>query len=137
MRQVTWDGPDDPENPKNWPLKRKWMASVPMSLFNFLGAMSSAAAAPALPAIQKDLNIQSDTLVIMCLSVYALGTAITPLFTAPLSEIFGRVKILQATNLFYIVFNTLCGAAKSQNQLLIFRFLAGLGGSGPQAVSTP
>lgn len=110
------------------------MASVPMSLFNFLGAMSSATAAPALPAIQKDLNIHSNTLVIMCLSVYLLGSAVIPLFAAPLSEIFGRVIVLQATNLFYIVFNTLCGAAKSQNQLIAFRFLAGLGASGPQAV---
>jgi hypothetical protein len=25
---VTWDGPDDPENPKNWPLKKKWFAAI-------------------------------------------------------------------------------------------------------------
>lgn len=23
---VTWDGPNDPRNPKNWPSKRKWAA---------------------------------------------------------------------------------------------------------------
>jgi MFS family permease len=117
-------------------MKRKWMTSVPMSLFNFLSAMSSATAAPALSAIQVDLNISSQTLLIMCLSVYYLGMAIIPLFVAPLSEIFGRVQVLSATNIFYIIFNTACGAAKSQDQLIIFRFLAGLGGSGPQAVRT-
>lgn len=77
----------------------------------------------------------SSALAIMSLSVFLLGTAITPLFTAPLSEIYGRLKILQATNLFYILFNTLCGIATTKEQLIVFRFLAGVGGSGPQAVS--
>jgi MFS family permease len=115
-------------------MKQKWLSVVPMSLFNFLAAMSSAAAAPALSAIQKDLDIQSNTLLIMVLSVFLLGSAVIPLFTGPLSEIFGRVVVLESTNLFYIVFNTACGAAQTQNQLIAFRFLAGLGGSGPQAV---
>jgi hypothetical protein len=25
---VTWDGPDDPENPKNWTSRRKWAATI-------------------------------------------------------------------------------------------------------------
>jgi hypothetical protein len=25
---VTWEGPDDPENPKNWTFKRKWAATL-------------------------------------------------------------------------------------------------------------
>lgn len=25
---VTWDGDDDPENPKNWPIRRKWAVST-------------------------------------------------------------------------------------------------------------
>lgn len=25
---VSWKGPDDPENPKNWPLNRKWAATL-------------------------------------------------------------------------------------------------------------
>lgn len=91
--------------------------------------------APALNAIQQDLHFQSRLLVILSLSVFLIGTAVIPLVTAPLSEIFGRSIILQSTNLFYILFNTLCGAAKTQNQLIIFRLLAGFGGAGPFAVS--
>lgn len=30
---VSWSGPDDPENPKNWTLKRKWGAVVVVSAF--------------------------------------------------------------------------------------------------------
>lgn len=25
---ISWKGPDDPENPKNWPLNRKWAATL-------------------------------------------------------------------------------------------------------------
>ena len=136
-RQVIWAGPHDPEDPKNWPTRQKWTTLLPMSLFNFLSSMSSATMAPALDVIQRDLHFQSTTLVILSLSVFLLGTAIVPLFTAPLSEVFGRSMVLQSTNLFYIIFNSLCGAAKTQNQMITFRFLAGLGGAGPFAVSLP
>jgi MFS family permease len=62
------------------------------------------------------------------------GSAIVPLVSSPLSEMYGRVMILSAANIFYIVFNTLCGIAKTQNQLIACRFLAGLGGAGPFGV---
>lgn len=91
--------------------------------------------APALNAIQQDLHFKSPLLGILSLSVFILGTAVVPLFTAPLSEVFGRTLVLQSTNILYIIFNTLCGVAKTQNQLIVFRFLAGLGGAGPFAVS--
>ena len=92
--------------------------------------------APALTTIPQDLHFQSSLLVFLSLTIFLLGTAFIPLVTAPLSEVFGRSLILQSANIFYIVFNTVCGAAKTQNQLIAFRFLAGLGGAGPFAVST-
>jgi len=30
---VTWDGPDDPTNPRNWPMRRKWIVTWAVSLF--------------------------------------------------------------------------------------------------------
>jgi MFS family permease len=36
---------------------------------------------------------------------------------------------------FYTVWNTACGFARSKNELIAFRFLAGLGGSAPLAIS--
>ncbi|ROW06906.1 hypothetical protein VMCG_04174 [Cytospora schulzeri] len=133
---VTWDGPDDPEHPKNWTTRRKWISIIPMSLFNFLSSVSSATMAPALSTISRELHFQSTVLLVLSLSVFMLGTAVVPLFTAPLSEVFGRSIVLQSCNLFYIVFNTLCGSAKTQNQLITFRFLAGLGGAGPFAIGS-
>ncbi|KAG6354256.1 hypothetical protein INS49_004861 [Diaporthe citri] len=84
---VTWNGPDDPEHPKNWTASRKWLSIVPVSLFNFLASVSSSTMAPALGTIGRELHFQSTTLLILSLSVFLLGTAVVPLFTAPLSEI--------------------------------------------------
>lgn len=52
----------------------------------------------------------------------------------PLSELFGRVLVLQLVNLLYLFFNLGCGLARTKEQLIAFRFLAGLGGSAPLAI---
>ncbi|KAF6224703.1 hypothetical protein HO173_012860 [Letharia columbiana] len=46
----------------------------------------------------------------------------------PLSEVYGRVLVLQLANLFYLIFNTACGFAHNTTQMVVFHFLAGLGG---------
>ena len=70
----------------------------------------------------------------MVLSTFVLAYAVGPLFLGPLSEIFGRVPVLQLANLFYLVFNTACGGCKNKGEMIAFRFLAGLGGSAPLAI---
>lgn len=33
---VAWDGPNDPQNPMNWPEKRKWSNLIALSIMTFL-----------------------------------------------------------------------------------------------------
>jgi hypothetical protein len=72
-----------------------------------------------------------------------------------MSEIYGRSRVLQFANLFYLgivhssprtvhfvisgqlVWNLACGFAQNEGQFIAFRLLAGLGGSGPLAVRRP
>jgi hypothetical protein len=133
--QVTWNGPEDPDNPKNWPTTKKWRAAVLVSFFTFISPVSSSMVAPALERIAVEFKITDDVLLELTLSTFVLAYAVGPLFLGPLSEIYGRKIILQLTNLFYIVFNVACGVSKSTGQMIAFRFLAGLGGSAPLAVS--
>jgi MFS family permease len=134
LRQVTWDSLADQSNPRNWSIARRWAAAVAVSLFSFIAPMSSSMIAPALPQISSDLHMPGDFMSQLSLSVFVLAFAVGPLFLGPLSEIYGRVIVLQASNLFYLVFNTACGLCQSQTQLIVFRFLAGVGGSAPLAV---
>ncbi|KZL84162.1 major facilitator superfamily transporter [Colletotrichum incanum] len=131
---VTWDGPDDPGNPKQWSMKRKWAAVFCISCFTLLSPVSSSMVAPALEAIGSELNITSSFEQALVLSIFVLAYAIGPLAWGPLSELYGRVIVLQLTNLFYMFFNLGCGLARTKSQIIAFRFLAGLGGSAPLAI---
>ncbi|KAB8205893.1 hypothetical protein BDV34DRAFT_194920 [Aspergillus parasiticus] len=84
--------------------------------------------APALDIITEVLNITATVLKPMILSIFLLGYAIGPMFISPLSEIWGRTVVLQTFNFRFLVFNSACGAARTIEQLLAFRFFAGLFG---------
>lgn len=105
-----------------------------VSSFTFISPVSSSMVAPALGAIGKDLNITNEVVLSLTLSIFVLAYAIGPLFLGPLSEMYGRVIVLQASNLFYLFFNLGCGLAQTKVQMIVFRFLSGLGGSAPLAI---
>ncbi|XEV04776.1 hypothetical protein FSHL1_010063 [Fusarium sambucinum] len=131
---VTWDGPRDPCNPHNWSRRKKWLSTILVSCFTFISPVSSTMLAPALPDLAIEFKISSDFETYLLMSIFLLAYAIGPFLLAPLSEMFGRVVVLQSANMFYLVFNTVCGFSQTKQQMLVFRFLSGLGGSAPQAL---
>ncbi|KAJ6437439.1 ATP-dependent DNA helicase PIF1 [Purpureocillium lavendulum] len=96
--------------------------------------MASSMVAPDLVAISRDLNISSKLEGALTLSIFVAAYALGPLFWGPLSELYGRVVILQTSNLAFAVFNLACGFAPSEGNLVAFRFLSGMAGSAPLAV---
>ena len=113
----------------------KWIATFVVSSFTFISPLSSTMVSPSVAAIAQEFDITNEVLQQMVLSIFVLAYAIGPLFIGPLSEIYGRVHVLQLANLFFLVFNTACGGCTSGGQMIAFRFLSGLGGSAPLAVS--
>ena len=101
---VSWDGPDDPANPKNWSFKMKWAATIVVSSFTFISPVSSSMVAPALGTIAFEFGITNKVESQLVLSIFVLAYAIGPLFLGPLSEIYGRVPVLQLANLFYLMY---------------------------------
>ncbi|RMZ80542.1 hypothetical protein DV737_g2958, partial [Chaetothyriales sp. CBS 132003] len=126
---VTWDGPDDPKNPKNWPFALRWQITAVSSAFTFIAPVSTSMTAPALYVISQDLNIHASFARSMTLSIFVLAYAFGPFIIGPLSEMYGRRSVLQLFNLMYLAFNTACGFCKTGPQLIVCRFFAGLGGS--------
>ncbi|KAH7121926.1 major facilitator superfamily domain-containing protein [Dactylonectria estremocensis] len=131
---VTWDGEDDPMNPHNWSRNKKWVSTLLVSCFTFISPVSSTMLAPALPDLADEFNITSDFETYLIMSIFLLAYAIGPFVLAPLSEMYGRVVVLQSANMVYLIFNTVCGFSQNKTQILLFRFLSGLGGSAPQAL---
>jgi Major Facilitator Superfamily len=131
---VTWEGPDDPENPKNWPLKIKWQTTVGVSMFTFISPVSSSMVAPALEQLGRDLHLKTKFEEELALSIFILAYAIGPFFFGPYSEMYGRKLVLQASNLWYFAWNLACGFAQNKAEFFAFRFMAGLGASAPLSV---
>ncbi|OSD03245.1 MFS polyamine transporter [Trametes coccinea BRFM310] len=130
---VDWDGPNDPANPRNWPLKKKWAVALTVSSFTFVSPISSSMVAPAASQIAKAFNIHHSFEANLTISIFVLAYAFGPLILGPLSEMYGRARVLRAANFFFFAWNLGCGFAQSEAQLMVFRFLAGFGGSAPLA----
>lgn len=133
---VLWDGPSDPENPKNWTMARKWAATTIVSSFAVISPVASSMVAPALGHIAKDLGIHSSTVEVLVMSIFLLAYAIGPLIVGPLSELYGRVPVLQLSNLLFVFFNLGCGFSQTATQMTVCRFLSGLGGSAPLSIGS-
>jgi len=69
------------------------------------------------------------------MSIYVLGYAFGPLFLAPLSELYGRVIVLQLSNVYFVVWSVVCGFANSKSQMIVARFMTGIGSSAALGVS--
>ncbi|KAI0002853.1 bicyclomycin resistance protein [Xylariaceae sp. FL0662B] len=130
---VWWDGPDDPENPYNWPKWRKFLNCGLISAMTFISPLASSAFAPGVPQVMAEFKSNSLEIAAFVVSVYVLGFAAGPMLFAPLSEIYGRVIIYHACNVGFVAFSVACALAPSLSSLIGFRFLAGLFGAAPIA----
>lgn len=131
---VTFDEPFDADNPKDWRTSEKWAVTDVLSATGFNRIMVSTIMAPALSTIAKELNMNSAESV-MALSIYLLATAFGPLVIGPLSEIYGRKRILHASNVWFLIWNIVCGFANTKRVLIAARFLAGFGASSIYALA--
>ena len=83
----------------------------------------------------KDFNVASQEQLALPISVFLIGYIFGPLFFSPLSELYGRRRILLITFAGYTAFTLGCALAPSWPALLIFRFLVGLSASAPYTLT--
>ncbi|KAI0845339.1 bicyclomycin resistance protein [Daldinia vernicosa] len=126
---VWWTGPDDVENPYNWPTWRKVVNCGLISAMTFVSPLASSIFAPGVPQVVAEFHSTSLEIAAFVVSVYVLGFAAGPMLFAPLSEIYGRVILYHIGNLGFIAFQVGCALSPTLNALIIFRFFAGVFGS--------
>ncbi|RDW72714.1 MFS transporter [Aspergillus mulundensis] len=127
---VAWDSQDDPANPMNFTQSRKWTLLGLVSAVTVISPLASSMFSPALEDLASDMDITNDTLLSFTVSIYLLGYTFGPMLLAPLSEIYGRRIVLSCANWFFVVWQIGCALAPNLASLIIFRLLAGAGGSG-------
>jgi MFS family permease len=122
---VTWDGPDDPENPVNWSSLKRWTLITLVSAVVLVGGLSSSIFAPGVPELMREFGSENDTLGSFVVTIYVLGLATGPIFFAPLSELYGRLPIQHIGNIGFLAWTIACALATSLDMLIVFRLIQG------------
>ncbi|ATZ57294.1 hypothetical protein BCIN_14g04480 [Botrytis cinerea B05.10] len=122
---LQWNGPDDPDNPLNWPAwKKNWHVFTP-ALISFSATLGSSLISPAIPFLSLAFHT-SPTVSLLPLSTYVLALALGPLLAAPLSESLGRKPVYLLSVPLGCIFTLGCGFSQNIASLAILRFFAGM-----------
>ncbi|MFW8634628.1 multidrug effflux MFS transporter [Cribrihabitans pelagius] len=97
-------------------------------------AFSIDAMLPALPEIGAALSPGDGNRAQLVLTAFMLGIGIGTFFTGPLSDAFGRKRVIAGGAALYILGAASAWTAQSLEVLLISRVLMGLGAAGPRIV---
>ncbi|KAI1756599.1 major facilitator superfamily domain-containing protein [Xylaria castorea] len=133
---ATWDGPDDPKNPYNFSLTKKISYGLVMGLGSLVTLVAASVTAAALGDISRDLSLDPATAQIS-FSVYFLGLAFGPFPIAAISETNGRRNIWIASNVWFILWNSLSPVGYSKGLMIAGRFLAAAGASAGNTLAGP
>ncbi|KAK0497399.1 MFS polyamine transporter [Armillaria luteobubalina] len=118
----------DPRNPINFSRRRKWAITVLSSFSTLLAAVTAAGYNLGFDSMTRDLNCTRFQATIG-LSTYTLGFGIVPLFTASLSEEFGRQPLYIVSAGGFFLMYIMVALAKNIQTVIIARFLQGSFGS--------
>jgi hypothetical protein len=123
---VNWDGPDDPENPRNWSKTHKLAIVILVSMSVLYCNLATIMFAPGANIMQAEFGFKSDTINVLTITIASLGFAVGQLFVPPLSEVFGRLPIYRASGIFYLGFTAGCARSTNVAEFLVFRLCTGL-----------
>jgi len=98
-------------------------------------AFSIDAILPALPEISAAMSPTSPNKTQLVISSFVIGMGIATLFTGPLSDSFGRKKIILLGGIIYITGALIASYSKTLEIMLIGRFVQGIGVAGPRVVA--
>ena len=115
------------------PSQAEFVALVAM-LFATI-AISIDAMLPALPEIAASLSPEAPNAVQLVVTSFVLGMGIGTLFTGPLSDAFGRKRVILVGSGLYALCALACYFAPSLEVLLAARLLQGLAAASPRTVS--
>lgn len=130
---VEWNGPDDPENPQNMPLWKKWVLTMTMSSMTMWLTFASSVFSTATRVTAQQFGVSTEVMV-LATSLVVFGFAAGPLLWSPLSELYGRKYPLFLGYSLFSIFQIPVAVAQNVQTILVCRFLIGFLGCSPLAV---
>ncbi|KAI1111804.1 major facilitator superfamily domain-containing protein [Nemania sp. NC0429] len=122
--QAEFNWNDDPENPYNWPKRKKNLLLAITALIAFSGSLGSSIISPAHQQLIDEFGVSS-TAAFLPLTTYVLALALGPILGGPLSETAGRKAVYIAAAAAGGLFALGSGFTTSFAGLCILRFFAG------------
>ncbi|TGO30795.1 hypothetical protein BPAE_0003g00800 [Botrytis paeoniae] len=130
---VTWDGPDDPDNPMNWGTKKKWFITVILGLMTFVVTFASSVFSTATIVVAELYGV-SEEVAVLGTSLFVLGFGVGPLIWGPGSELFGRKVPLFFGYACFAIFQIPVAVAQNLQTIMVCRFFGGVFASAPLAI---
>lgn len=147
---IEWDGPDDPENPMNFKLSRKWIITIATSLITFVATFASSVFSTATIATAEEFHVSTEVTTLgtsLFVAVRqstspAVGSGLTstqgfatgPLVWGPASELFGRKVPMFIGITVFCIFQIPVAVAQNIQTVMICRYLGGFFGVAPLAI---
>ncbi|KAL6304110.1 MFS polyamine transporter [Sparassis latifolia] len=122
--KVTWDGPDDPENPQNWSHPRKWTITAICLLMTINVTFASSAPSPASTVIAAHFH-KPEECGYLVTAMFLFGYVFGPFVWGPGSELLGRWRMFVVALSAYTILHLGQALAQNIETLLVTRFLGG------------
>ncbi|KAG9879041.1 MFS general substrate transporter, partial [Aureobasidium melanogenum] len=124
---VDWDGPNDPENPFNWPVQQKWILTSVALFGTFITLVNGTSIAVAAEAYNREFGISDAHFPnsYWPIASWALGGGIFMMILLPILEDFGVRWGYLITYIVLIIFIVPSAVAKNFATLVVTRFIAG------------
>lgn len=119
---------DDPEHPRNWTLKSKYLQVLQIWVIAFLLPMASSIATPAANEMSADFDTSKQA-ILGGQAGFVCMLGIGPLFLAPMSETFGRRKVFLINVAVFTVVQIPTALAPNIGSFIFLRIISGFCGS--------
>ncbi|KAJ7881362.1 major facilitator superfamily domain-containing protein [Mycena olivaceomarginata] len=122
--EIDWDGPEDPTNPQNWSVRRKWAITVILSVMTVNVTFASSAPSAATRLVAADMGVSVEVADLIT-SMFLVGYVLGPIFWGPGSELVGRRNVFVFAMSMYTILHLGQALAQNIQTMLISRFLGG------------
>ncbi|KAJ6186186.1 hypothetical protein N7519_007487 [Penicillium mononematosum] len=125
---------NDPSNPLNWSVLKKWMVMFMCALIAIAMTVPSSIEGATQDAFDARFGVNSMA-GSMTTGIFLIGIGVGSLFSGPFSETFGRNAVYFVTLILVIVFTLGKALAPNYGAALAFRFICALFAAAPMTVA--
>ncbi|KAL7948549.1 major facilitator superfamily domain-containing protein [Trichoderma barbatum] len=127
---VGFEGPNDPLNPRNWPLSRRIFCTLNVGIIALVVGMAASIDSAVIYRAAREFGV-SDVAEALATGLFLAGFGFGALIAGPLSETVGRNPVYFSSLAIYMLFIMGAGLSKSLGGQLVCRFFAGFFGESP------